>query len=91
MKNLLLLTVLLCSFIVSLGQQPIDLIQEDIQLKINKKGYSPSLSISSSVPLSNGGRVYYGNQILLGFPIFNTAFHTVIKDGRVISSNYNLS
>ena len=90
MKNLLLLTVLLCSFIVSLGQQPIDLIQEDIQLKIHKKGYSPSISISSSVPLSNGGRVYYGNQILLGFPIFNTAFHTVIKDGRVISSNYNL-
>lgn len=91
MNKILLLSLLLFSVMASFSQDSKGLILADINAKINKQGYSPSIVIRSDVPLSNGGRVYYGQQMLNGLPIFNTEFYAVIIDDVVTSANYNIA
>lgn len=91
MNKILLLSLLLFSVLAGFGQDSEEIILADINAKINKQGYSPHIALESDVPLSNGGRVYYGQQMLNGLPIFNTEFSAVIIDGVVTSANYNIA
>jgi extracellular elastinolytic metalloproteinase len=91
MNKVLLLSFLLFGFTASFSQDSKSIILADINAKINKQGYSPSIIINSDVPLSHGGRVYYGQQVLNGLPIFNTEFYAVIIDDVVTSANYNIA
>jgi uncharacterized repeat protein (TIGR01451 family) len=90
MRKILVLTLLLISFTSGFSQNVKAIILADINAKISKQGYSPSIWISSDVPLSNGGSVHYGQQMLNGLHIFNTEFHAVIIDDVVTTANYNI-
>ena len=71
------------------GQTATQLIDNDIATRATKQGYVPDYSITSNVPLSNGGRVYYGIQTLNGFPIHGTEFNVVIANSDEINGKYS--